>query len=326
MTTETEKYITVFKRLQYATHIVRRDTGEEIKNRIEVASFYGYMRDQYTSYSAKDLEFFESMESMGLKFQNTDRRTVKKWLDVLNAIGLVISDKRGKDERGYDRYYHTVIPLEEIADNLLFYGSASISGGLLAEGMLIRKLEKKKPRGKPKQKSEDKQDDGKSEPASPGDVNEVNPAKPGCTEMQAEPQAKLAAATATPSTDTPPADQGVGMAPEPAPVVVGQCDRVASNDDRSSDDHTAGNHAMSQEAQDDEPTFPPEKPELQETAGRVIAPLDDLRYWSDIGYEGMDDYGVMWGVSGDDLDNLIREHLKIREAEAEKNFKSQRAH
>lgn len=68
------------------------------------------------------------------------------------------------------------------------------------------------------------------------------------------------------------------------------------------------------------------KPASEETAGRLMASLDDLRYWSDVGYEGMGDYGVMWGVSGDDLDNLIREHLKIREAEAEKNFKSQRTH
>ena len=142
-------------------------------------------------------------------------------------------------------------------------------------------------------------------------------------------QAEQAATTATPSTDAPagtPADQSPDLAPESSEVVAEKRYSVACNDDRSSDDHTAGNHAMSQEAQDDDPTFTPEKPELQETAGRVIAPLDDLRYWSDIGYEGIDDYGVMWGVSGDDLDNLIREHLKIREAEAEKNFKSQRTH
>ncbi|HGJ8306615.1 DUF6945 domain-containing protein [Klebsiella quasipneumoniae] len=146
---------------------------------------------------------------------------------------------------------------------------------------------------------------------------------------KSKPQAPQAETAATPSTDAPanqPADQRPDLAPESSEVVAEQRYSVACNDDRSSDDRTAGNHAMSQEAQDDEPTFPPEKPELQETAGRVIAPLDDLRYWSDIGYEGMDGYGVMWGVSGDDLDNLIREHLKIREAEAEKNFKSQRAH
>ncbi|KOC88032.1 hypothetical protein NG42_06040 [Winslowiella iniecta] len=103
------------------------------------------------------------------------------------------------------------------------------------------------------------------------------------------------------------ADQGVNLAAGTPPVVAGQRDRVASNDDSGgNDDHHAVNP--------------------KQTANRVMAPLDDLRYWSDIGYEGMDDYGVMWGVSGDDLDNLIREHLKIREAEAEKNFKSQRAH
>lgn len=200
-TEKTEFRYELFKRLQYSTHIVRRDTGQEIKNRLEIASFYGYMRDQYTSYSARGLEFFESMESMGLKFQDTDRRTVKKWLDVLNAIGLVISDKRGKDERGYDRYYHTVIPLEEVADNLLFYGSASISGGLLADGMLIRKLEKKKPRGKPKQKSEGKHDDGKSE-------------------MQ----------TAT-------ADQSPDLASEPATPAVVESDLERSADDRAAGNH-----------------------------------------------------------------------------------------
>lgn len=109
---------------------------------------------------------------------------------------------------------------------------------------------------------------------------------------QAE-QAKLAAATAT--------DQSVNLAAGSVAPVVGQRDRVASNDDSGgNDDHHAVNP--------------------KQTANRVMAPLDDLRYWSDIGYEGMDDYGVMWGVSGDDLDNLIREHLKIREAEAEKTL------
>lgn len=245
MTTETEKYITVFKRLQYATHIVRRDTGEEIKNRIEVASFYGYMRDQYMSYSAKDLEFFESMESMGLKFQNTDRRTVKKWLDVLNATGLVISVKKGKDERGYDRYYHTVIPLEEIADNLLFYGSASISGGLLAEGMLILSVEKKKPRGKPKQKSKEKQDDGKSE-------------------MQAEKQAPA----------EEPAGQNPDLASEPAPDASKQRSGVESDNDSGDDTGTDGNHAVSQEAQEDDPTFLPKKP------------ASDYAPWQGMAFEG----------------------------------------
>lgn len=123
--------------------------------------------------------------------------------------------------------------------------------------------------------------------------------------------------------DTP-AGQSANLASGSATPDVGQRDSVASNDDGNSDDGTDGDHAVSQEAQDDDPTFPPEKPEPEETAGRVMAPLDHLRYWSYVGDDGLCDYGVMWGVSGDGLDNLIGEHLKIREAEAEKNFKSQR--
>ncbi|CAM7590060.1 DUF6945 domain-containing protein [Citrobacter sedlakii] len=151
-TNGTEFYLTNFKRLQYATHIVRLDTGEEIKNFKEIAGIYGYMRDQYESYSKKGLEFFESLESIGLHFHGMDRRTVKKFIDVLNAIGLINSVKQKQTDYGYDRYHHTVIPLEKIADNLIFYGPEKISGGPLADGMLIRELEKKKPRGKPKTK------------------------------------------------------------------------------------------------------------------------------------------------------------------------------
>lgn len=143
------------------------------------------------------------------------------------------------------------------------------------------------------------------------------------------PQTEQAAAAATSSTDAPTgesADQSSDLASESATPVAGQRDSMASNDYGSSDDRAAGNNAVSQEAQDDDPTFPPEKPEPEETAGRVMAPLDHLRYWSYVGDDGLADYGVMWGVSGDGLDNLIGEHLKIREAEAEKNFKSQRTH
>lgn len=48
--------------------------------------------------------------------------------------------------------YDNTKTLEKIADNLIFYGPEKMSGGPLAKGMLIRGLEKKKPRGKPKTK------------------------------------------------------------------------------------------------------------------------------------------------------------------------------
>ncbi|EPJ2974177.1 TPA: hypothetical protein NPN46_002919 [Klebsiella pneumoniae] len=151
---------------------------------------------------------------------------------------------------------------------------------------------------------------------------------------EAATQAEQAPSTATPSTDAPagtPADQSPDLASESATSTAGQRYSVESDNDRSSDDLTNGGHEMSQDEQEcqeynDDPPFPREKPEPEETAGRVIAPLDDLRHWSYVGDDGLANYGVIWGVSGAGLDNLIGEHLKIREAEAEKNFKSQRAH
>lgn len=151
-TTKTEKYAFFYKRLLHSTHIVRQDTGEEIAIPPETETLYSYMRDQYESYKALEKPFFESQESMGLKFKGRDRRWIAARIDVLNRLGLVKSEEQERDSYGHKRFHHTVIPLEEVSDNLLFYGPASISGGILAEGMLIRELEKKKPRGKPKTK------------------------------------------------------------------------------------------------------------------------------------------------------------------------------
>lgn len=151
-------------------------------------------------------------------------------------------------------------------------------------------------------------------------------AKPG---GQTQRQTAIAA---TPSTEQPtnqPTGQNADLASKPAPVSVGQPSRMASNDDNGGgDDRTDGNSTVKQEYQkyDNGVPFLPKEPSAEETAGQVMAPLDDLRYWSCVGDEGMDDYGVMWGVEGIALDNLIGEHLKTREAEAEKNFKLQRTH
>lgn len=170
-TTKTEKYTFLYKRLLHSTHIVRQDTGEEIAIPPETETLYGYMRDQYESYKALEKPFFESQESMGRKFKGRDRRWIAARIDVLNRLGLVKSEEQERDSYGHKRYHHTVIPLEGtegVAANLLFYGPASISGGPLAEGMLIRELDKKKPRGTPKKKktaqptNEEKKGDDKS--------------------------------------------------------------------------------------------------------------------------------------------------------------------
>lgn len=151
-TVKTEKYILFYKRLVHSTHIVRQDTGEEIAIPPETETLYSYMLDQYESYKARGKPFFESQESMGLKLKGRDRRWIAARIEVLNRLGLVKSEEQERDSYGHKRFHHTVIPLEEVSDNLLFYGPEKISGGPLAEGMLIRALEKKKPRGKPKSK------------------------------------------------------------------------------------------------------------------------------------------------------------------------------
>ena len=151
-TVKTEKYTLFYKRLVHSTHIVRQDTGEEIAIPPETETLYSYMLDQYESYKARGKPFFESQESMGLKLKGRDRRWIAARIEVLNRLGLVKSEEQERDSYGHKRFHHTVIPLEEVSDNLLFYGPEKISGGPLAEGMLIRALEKKKPRGKPKSK------------------------------------------------------------------------------------------------------------------------------------------------------------------------------
>ncbi|MGV8924874.1 MAG: hypothetical protein ACOH2G_04245 [Ewingella sp.] len=168
------------------------------------------------------------------------------------------------------------------------------------ELMILIGEEKPKKNSKPvSKKTEDKQENGKSE--------------------QAKPQAEQGKRT----------DQVAGMAAGSAPDASEQRSGVAANDDNGCNDRDGGNFGVKTEEQNynPDPPFLMPKPASQETAGRVMATLDDLLCWFDLGNgEGMDEYGVMWGVSGDDLDSLIGKHLKTREAEAEKNFKSQRAH
>lgn len=253
-TNDTEFYFTNFKRLQYATHIVRRDTGEEIKSFKEIAGIYGYMRDQYESYSNKKLEFFESLESIGLHFHGMDRRTVKKFIDVLNAIGLVNSVKQKQKDYGYDRYHHTVIPLEKIADNLIFYGPEKMSGGPLAEGMLIRILEKKKPRGTPKKK---KAEQPKIEERENG-VQQQNHKQP--------------------TTD----------APETAAPVVEQTGSLPAVDASDDADLSGGDDAVNGPAGENVVEFPRQKASFKSVALDDEEPEENYQEYA--GYMGQDTY------------------------------------
>lgn len=153
------------------------------------------------------------------------------------------------------------------------------------------------------------------------DHERVSGQKTNKSKPQAEQEPKQAETAATPSADRL-AGQSVDMASKPAPASVVQPGCMASNDDNGCNDRADDNKTEEQNYDPD----PPKKAASEETAGRVMAPLDDLRHWSYVGDDGLADYGVMWGVEGIALDNLIGEHLKTREAEAEKNFKLKRTH
>ncbi|HBZ1469254.1 TPA: hypothetical protein MJG03_15260 [Klebsiella pneumoniae] len=98
--------------------------------------------------------------------------------------------------------------------------------------------------------------------------------------MQAEPQAEQAPSTATPSIDAPagkPADQSPDLAAGTAPVVAEQRYSVESDNNGSSDDLTNGDHEMSQDELDDDPPFPPNKPESDDAPWQGMAFESDGR-------------------------------------------------
>ncbi|HDV6336291.1 hypothetical protein LSI99_22700 [Klebsiella quasipneumoniae subsp. similipneumoniae] len=91
---------------------------------------------------------------------------------------------------------------------------------------------------------------------------------------QAEQAAKQAAPAATPSTDATAgqhSDQSANMASESATSTAGQRYSVESDNNRSSDDLTNGGHEMSQDEQDDDPPFQPNKPESDDAPWQGMA-------------------------------------------------------
>lgn len=94
------------------------------------------------------------------------------------------------------------------------------------------------------------------------------------------PQTEQAAAAATSSTDAPTgesADQSSDLASESATSTAGQRYSVESDNNRSSDDLTNGGHEMSQDEQDDDPPFQPNKPESDDAPWQGMAFESDGR-------------------------------------------------
>lgn len=293
MTTETEKtnnqrtpgegYGVIEMRYLCAKQLIIRSTGEIVDVTDAMRLLYIYMLNQFLGFSSRGMSFYKDQREMAAAL-GWDRKKVMRSLDGLKKIGLVEEAGKIGNSEAYTVYFFS-----DIAESLAVvhgdWKGAPAWDHDRASGKKTRRKTKTK-------KSEEKQEDGKS--------NE-----------EATPQAEQAATAATPPTNESPDNPADSLAVVSAAPIVGQHDRVASNDDSGGNDGSDGADAVRH----------------QQTADRVIAPLDDLRYWSDVGgSEGLDSYGAIWGVSGTALYNLIAEHLQIREAEAEKNFKSQRIH
>lgn len=291
-TEKTEKYTFLYKRLVHSTHIVRQDTGEEIAIPPETETLYSYMRDQYESYKTRRKPFFESQESMGLKLKGRGRRWIADRIDVLNRLGLVKSEEQERDSYGHKRYHHTVIPLEGtdgVAANLLFYGPASISGGPLAEGMLIRTLVKKKPRGTPKKKKV----------AAP--LNEENKGDDEQAQQQEHEQQPSGVASKSAPNDY---EQRSGVSESAGD----SCDDVSANDAVNGAEHSRQC----------------ETPPVLAVNERYYADLDTLNNWVE-GYddEGFMAYGAMWGITKPGaITDLIKSHIRKIQSDGYKGSRS----
>ncbi len=193
---------------------------------------YLYLFNQVKGFENSGGEFYQSQDKIRLS-TGLGKTKLNEVLDTLKMLGLIC--KTGKKTvkgapRGLIKY--TAVRLMDVIGTLEI---------IFADDNGEQVWDHERASGKKVKKSNDEQDEGKSEPASPGDVNEVNPAKPGCTEMQAE-QAK------------------------PTGENVGQRERVASDNDSGSEDRIACNHAVKQQESqecpeyDDDPPFPPKKP------------------------------------------------------------------
>lgn len=286
-----EPYTNIEMRLVCADSFRIRNTGEVITWKPDMLRVYLYLFNQCQGFENSGGKFFQKREKIW-KCCGVSHDRLDKILKSLLKLGLIKDTGERRTAPGAPRgmVVYTAFRLMAVIKNLEI-AFADDNGEPVWDHERASGKKKSK-------KSEEKQEDGKSDD---GAIPQA--------ETQAEQAAKQAEPTNQPAAT--PTNQNPGVASGSAPDASEQQSGVASNDDSGGNDGSDDHHSVSH----------------QQTADRVIASLDDLRYWSDVGgSEGLDDYGAIWGVSGTALYNLIAEHLQIREAEAEKNFKSQRAH
>lgn len=216
MATETEKtnnqrtpgegYGVIEMRYLCAKQLIIRSTGEIVDVTDAMRLLYIYMQNQFLGFSSRGLSFYKDQREMAAAL-GWDRKKVMRSLDVLKKIGLVEeAGKIGNSEA------YTVNFFSDIAESLdvvhgKWKGAPAWDHDRASGKKTCRKTKAKK--------SGEIQDNGKFEIQTPTDAPTNQPA-----------------------------DQGVGLAAGSAAPIVGQHDRVASNDDCSGNDRADDDHKV----------------------------------------------------------------------------------
>lgn len=214
MATETEKtnnqrtpgegYGVIEMRYLCAKQLIIRSTGEIVDVTDAMRLLYIYMQNQFLGFSSRGLSFYKDQREMAAAL-GWDRKKVMRSLDVLKKIGLVEEAGKIGNSEAYTVYFFS-----DIAESLevvhgKWKGAPAWDHDRASGKKTCRKTKAKK--------SGEIQDNGKFEIQTPTDAPTNQPA-----------------------------DQNVGLAAGSAAPIVGQHDRVASNDgcsgnDRADDDH-----------------------------------------------------------------------------------------
>lgn len=229
MTTETEKtnnqrtpgegYGVIEMRYLCAKQLIIRSTGEIVDVTDAMRLLYIYMLNQFLGFSSREMSFYKDQREMAAAL-GWDRKKVMRSLDGLKKIGLVEEAGKIGNSEAYTVYFFS-----DIAESLAVVHGEWKGAPAWDHDRASGKKTRRKTKSKKTEEKQEEQGNGKSEM-----------------------QAKQAATAATPSTNESPVDQVNSLAAGSAPSIVGQHDRVASNDDSGGNDGPDGAHKVRQAA------------------------------------------------------------------------------
>lgn len=219
MTTETGKtnnqrtpdegYGVIEMRYLCAKQLIIRSTDEIVDVTDAMRLLYIYMQNQFLGFSSRGLSFYKDQREMAAAL-GWDRKKVMRSLDGLKKIGLVEEAGKIGNSEAYTVYFFSDIAKSLAVVHGKWKGAPAWDHDRASVKTTRRKAKIKK--------SGEIQDNGKFEMQTPTDAPTNQPA-----------------------------DQNVGLAAGSAAPIVGQHNRVASNDDFSGNDRADGNHAVNNE-------------------------------------------------------------------------------